>query len=404
MTKAKPKPKAKAQWAHRFAGEAVVPAVDLVANPHNFRKHPKAQRKAMTAALDTVGWIQRVIVNRTTGHVVDGHLRVEEAAARGEDVPVVYVELTEDEERAALLTFDPLGALAQQDNTILDELLADHRALDLDVGRDALIDALYTAVPKDGLTDPDDVPDAPKKPKTKPGDLWALGDHRLLCGDSTEDADIARLMDGERADMVWTDPPYGVNVSGAGGDPIAGDISFTAIPLFFASLDAVLADDAWVYVCGGGANVPLYSKMFEKYFRALPKIIIWDKGRTAVMRANGYHSCYEFIFWAFKKGSGDRWLGPRDSDHADDIWRFRAPGKEREHITQKPTELPARAIGNSCPEGGIVYDPFVGAGGAIIAAERLGRRCYAMEIDPKYVDVCIRRWEEFTGQKAKRLK
>ena len=164
MTKAKPK----TQWEQRFAGEDVVPAADLVANPQNFRRHPKAQRKAMTAALDTVGWIQRVIVNRTTGHIVDGHLRVEEAAERGESVPVVYVDLTEDEERAALLTFDPLGGLAQQDSTILDELLADHRSLDLDTGRGNLIDELYGNVAKEGLTDPDDVPEAPKKPKTKP--------------------------------------------------------------------------------------------------------------------------------------------------------------------------------------------------------------------------------------------
>ena len=131
--KAKPKPKAEGE--RRFGGDDVVPAADLVANPQNFRRHPKAQRRAMTAALDTVGWIQRVIVNRTTGHIIDGHLRVEEAAQRGEDVPVVYVELSEDEERAALLTFDPLGALAQQDSTILDELLADHRSIDRDVGR-----------------------------------------------------------------------------------------------------------------------------------------------------------------------------------------------------------------------------------------------------------------------------
>ncbi len=396
----------KAQWEQRFAGEDVVPAADLVANPQNFRRHPNAQRKAMTAALDTVGWIQRVIVNRTTGHVVDGHLRVEEAAERGEDVPVVYVELSEDEERAALLTFDPLGALAQQDSTILDELLADHRAIDLDVGRGDLIDALYANVPKDGLTDPDDVPDPPKKPKTKVGDLWALGDHRLLCGDATSAEDVGRVLDGAEPNLMVTDPPYGVDYQPEWRDEA---------PLARAdrSLGKVTADDqadwgAAFQLFGGAAAYVWHADRFASVVqRALEAAdlptraqIIWNKGGKYPVSRGHYHWQHEPCWYVARKGVSARWQGGRKETT---VWDIDLVAKDDAtgHSTQKPVECMARPIRN---HEGDVYDPFVGSGTSIIAAEQLGRRCYAMDIDPTYCDVARVRWEQFTGQKAKRVR
>ncbi len=401
MTKAKPKPKT--QWEQRFVGEAVVPAAELVANPQNFRRHPKAQRRAMTTALDTVGWIQRVIVNRTTGHIVDGHLRVEEAAARGEDVPVVYVELSEDEERAALLTFDPLGALAQQDTTILDELLADHRALDLDVGRGDLIDALYANVPKDGLTDPDDVPEPPKKPKTKTGDLWVMGDHRLLCGDSTSAEDVARLLSGAVPNLMVTDPPYGVKYDPEWRDVVLADGADRASGKVLND-DRADWTDTFCLWTGRVAYVWHYWLNPEATLEGLrssgiePRThIVWAKSSPVFSRGH-YRGQHECAWYGVRKSESSGWCGDRSQST---LWQIDSVVNETGHSTQKPVECMARPIRN---HEGDVYDPFVGSGTTIIAAEQLGRRCYAMEIDPTYCDVARLRWEQFTGQKAKRVR
>lgn len=237
------------------------------------------------------------------------------------------------------------------------------------------------------------------------GDLLELGDHRVLCGDSTRIDESARALGGARPDLVFTDPPYGVNVSGKGGNPIAGDISFTAIPLMFDVIDAIRAPKSWCYVCGGQSNLLLYARLFERYFRQLPRVIVWDKGKTAVLRHAGYHSCYELIYYAFGEGGGAQWFGPRDSDHADDIWRISVEdgGDPRVHVTQKPVAVPARAILNSSPPGGLVFEPFSGSGSTLIACERLHRRCVAVEIDPQYCQVVIDRWEAFTGHKATKV-
>jgi len=183
----------------------------LLAHPDNWRTHPKAQREALAGVLDEVGFVAAVIVNRRTGHLVDGHLRVDLALSRGEPaIPVSYVDLSEDEERLVLASFDPIAAMASTDESKLRELLAE-----VSVDSDALaamLAALAPAEPKDGLTDPDDVPEPPDEAITKPGDLWILGDHRLLCGDAGSEADLDRLLDGKTVDLLLTDPPYNVKV------------------------------------------------------------------------------------------------------------------------------------------------------------------------------------------------
>ena len=144
----------------------------------------------------------------------------------------------------------------------------------------------------------------------------------------------------------------------------------------------------------------LYSKLIEEYCRQLPRIIVWDKGRTAVMRHNGYHSCFEFIYYTFMEGGGGTWYGERDSDSADDIWRVRTPNEAngRMHVTEKPVLLPERAIQNSSRHGDIVWEPFSGSGSTLIACENLGRRCRAVEIAPGYVAVALERWATHTGK------
>ena len=179
-------------WANRITGSGEEAPDQLLANPANYRVHPKAQQQALAGVLDQVGWAQNVLVNQRTGHVVDGHLRVALAISRGEpSVPVLYVDLSEDEERLVLASLDPLAAMATTDEAKLRELLAgvsfDSEALA------AMLAALAPAEPKDGLTDPDDVPEPPDEAITQPGDLWLLGDHRLLCGDAGSEADLAEL-------------------------------------------------------------------------------------------------------------------------------------------------------------------------------------------------------------------
>lgn len=245
-------------------------------------------------------------------------------------------------------------------------------------------------------------PAPPTKPTTKPGDLWAMGGHRLLCGDATAEGTYGLLMGDTKADMVWTDPPYGVSFSGAGGKAIEGDITNTAITGFFPLAVARTVPGGAIYMCGGSTNVPLYFKVFELFCRSLPAICVWDKEHF-VLRRHGYHSRFEFIFYGWAPGGGNRteyWFGDRKQP---DIWNVRREPNEF-HPTQKPVPLISIAIERSAPEGGIVLEPFAGSGSAIIACEELGRLCMAVEISPAYCDVIVQRWEALTGKKATRAK
>ena len=211
-------------WANRIVGSGEEAPDQLLANPGNWRTHPKAQREALREVLDTVGYVAQVIVNQRTGHLVDGHLRVEEALSHGQPtIPVLYVDLSEDEERLVLASLDPLAAMATTDEAKLRELLAevsvDSEALA------AMLAALAPAEPKDGLTDPDDVPEPPDEAITKPGDLWLLGEHRLLCGDAGCEADLDRLLDGVTVDLLLTDPPYNVKVEPRSNNAIAAGMA-----------------------------------------------------------------------------------------------------------------------------------------------------------------------------------
>jgi DNA modification methylase len=211
-------------WANRIVGSGEEAPDQLLANPANFRVHPKAQQEALAGVLDQVGWVQNVLVNQRTGHVVDGHLRVALAISRGEPiVPVLYVDLSEDEERLVLASLDPLAAMATTDEAKLRELLAE-----VSVDSEALmamLAGLAPAEPREGLTDPDDIPEPPDEPLTKPGDLWLLGDHRLICGDAGSETDLDRLLAGATVDLLLTDPPYNVRVEPRSNNAIAAGMA-----------------------------------------------------------------------------------------------------------------------------------------------------------------------------------
>ena len=409
MTALEPPP---AVWRNRIVGHAEVAPAELVPNPRNWRTHPADQQRTLTGALGEVGWVAEVLVNRTTGHVVDGHLRVELALARGESsVPVTYVELTEDEERLVLASLDPLAAMATAETEQLAALLsglepADDalRALLDDLAREYKLDGAQA-----GLVDPDDVPALPVEPFVGRGDLYELGDHRLLCGDSTDSADVARLTAGAQADCLWTDPPYGVAYEGktdrrlripnddpeTSDDVIAG--AFRLAPLGPSSPFYVAAP--------AGPRSAAFRAAIASVGWRLHQELVWVKG-TIVLGHSDYQYSHEPILYGYVPGSGRPGRGRHPGSHwygdnsQSSVLEYPKPAANRDHPTAKPVALVAHCLRNSTRPGDVVYEPFAGSGTTLVAAEQLGRRCHAMEIDPRYAQVAIERWQAFTGLEA----
>jgi DNA modification methylase len=403
-------------------GEAA-PA-DLVANPRNWRGHPPAQRDALAGLLDQVGWVQDVVVNRRTGHLVDGHLRVELAQARGEaTVPVVYVDLSEEEEALVLVSLDPLAAMATADPEKLAALLGDAKA------NDEALRAMLTKLGSRagagaaGLTDPDGVPEPPAEPTTRPGDLWVLGNHRLLCGSSAVAADVARLLGGATPGLMVTDPPYGVKLDMEWRDRAGANSLGPAQSSYMQRKDGhqnttISGDDKadWsdafelvpslrvAYVWHASAFTIEVGLGLRRIGFDLRQMLVWKKPHFVLSRTH-YHFEMEPAWYAVREGESAKWIGSRDQSN---VWQAASPkqlmaGSTEEkfdHPTQKPLVCMETPVANhDFPE---VYEPFGGSGTTLIACERQRRRCFAMELDPKYCDVIVARWEAFTGKKAER--
>lgn len=384
-------------WRNRIVGSGTEAPDQLVANPLNWREHPPAQREALRGSLNTVGWVQQVLVNRVTGNVVDGHARVEEALSRQEsEVPVLYVELSPEEEATVLATLDPISAMATTNDERLTELLADVNVDD--AGLQRLLDDLAGVKVKAGLTDPDEVPAVAEEPYVKAGELWLLGDHRLLCGDATKAEDAKRL--GPKGALMYADPPYGM----------ALDADFTTMIGIgqgkrYDNLigDQEPFDPSHLFALYQAPEVILWGA--DYYAERLPSRndgswFVWDK-----MGAEGPNDNYDKMF-----GSNFE-LAWSQQRHKRALVRVLWKGifglsaedtKARVHPTQKPTELARWFIERFTKTTDVVLDPYLGSGSTLIAAEQLGRRCYAMEIDPRYVQVAIERWQAFTGKEAQR--
>jgi len=394
-------------WRNRIVGAGEEDPGQLVANPANWRLHPGPQRDALRGSLSEIGWVQQVMVNRRTGFIVDGHARVEEALTRNErTVPVLYVDLDPEEEALVLATLDPIGAMAGRDDAQLTELLSG-LAVD-DEGLAALLADLAPHKGTVGLTDPDDVPDVADDSGIKRGDLFALGDHRLLCGDATEASSYERLMAGDRAGMVFTDPPWNVAI-GQDSNPrhrqrvgLVNDnqdaASFRAFLDGFASAATDILDGD-IYFVLGASEWPTLDLALRGAGLHWSATIIWVKDQFVLGRSK-YHRRYEPIWYGWRADGRSSFGEDRSLD---DVWEVPRPRRSPEHPTMKPVELVIRAITASATPGKGILDPFVGSGTTLIAAEQTGRRCYAMEIDPRYVAVAIKRWEEFTGRTAERV-
>lgn len=424
-------------WENRIVGNGFEDPAQLLANPQNFRLHPAHQKEALNGVLNEIGWIQEVIVNTTTGHLIDGHLRVELAMQRGEKVPVKYVELTQQEERIALASIDPISALATQDQAMLDQLIEDIGTVH-DDSLSEFLDSLMSdasdqleEVEEDGLIDDDEAPEVTEEPVVKLGDIWILGDHRLACGDSIDVHTIERLMDGEQADMLWIDPPYNVDYEGSNGKKIDNDnMSDGQFRQFLRDLltscSMVMKAGAPFYIAHADSEGYNFRGAAREAGLDTKQCLIWVKN-AFVMGRQDHHWQHEPILYGWKPGAAHKWYGERNKSTVLDerpkvsemdraalmayvrelrnaigtsIVEAEKPKANDAHPTMKPVSLIIHQLKNSSRRGDIVIDFCGGSGSTLIAAEKTGRKARLCELSPKYAQVIVERWQEFTGQDA----
>lgn len=404
------------KYANRIVSSGIMNPADIKANPQNWRKHPASQGKALDEVLGTVGWIQEVIINKTTGNLIDGHLRVETAIKNKEtEIPVKYVELTEDEERIALATFDPISAMAEQDADMLKQLLADIESEEVDVtqffGEDVLPKIEHTEEELEA------VPEVPKVAKTKRGDMYQLGEHVLMCGDSTNADDVKKLMGGGYvvADMAFYSPPYAIGKSAClnsnkhvskyiEGDYVDDGSDWDR--LLRESTRNAIESCKYVFInvqMLANNKVKLVDWLYE-YRDKMCDVAIWHKNNPApAMAKKTMDSGFEFIF-IFSKISSSRAIGTRDfRGCVRNVYQSNARGNNEFsniHGATFPIGLPAYFIGNFTNPRETVLDLFGGTGSTLIACEDTGRKCRMMELAPEYCDVIVERWEKLTGKKA----
>jgi len=383
------------------------PIGEVRPSPRNVRLHSERQLDQIRQSLREYGWTTAVLVDED-GQIIAGHGRVEAAKREGlTEIPVaVAAGWTETQRRAYALADNRIPLNAAWDGAALGIELGELSGLGVDLGTlgfddQEIGDALHPGT--DGLTDPDEVPDEPLDPVSRPGDVWILGSHRLLCGDATVAADVAMALAGGQPHLMVTDPPYGVNY-----EPkwrAAAGVNNNR-----QKLGEVLNDDradwrsAWVLFPGEVAYVwhaTLFSKEVQESLEAcefkVRSQIIWAKDRFALSRG-GYHWQHEPCWYAVRKGGTGHWAGDRSQST---LWQIAARDDSGlGHGTQKPVECMRRPIANNSTPGDAVYEPFSGSGTTIIAAEMTGRACIAIELKPGYVDVAIDRWQRFTGRQV----
>jgi DNA modification methylase len=320
--------------------------------------------------------------------------------------------LTETKRRALVLADNRLALNAGWDEEMLRVELESIRddGFDLDVlgfTEDELADLLRDPEQvQEGNTDEDAVPDAPDEAITKPGDVWILGEHRLLCGDATQIESVEKVLAGGLADMVFTDPPYNVNYGATMKDKIRGKKRKIANDNLGADFERFLRDalvnilavtKGGVYVCMSSSELHTLHQAFTESGGHWSTFVIWAKN-TFTMGRSDYQRQYEPILYGWKDGTDHFWCGARDQG---DVWFVKKPVSNDLHPTMKPVELVERAIRNSSKGRDTVLDPFGGSGTTLITCEKTGRQARLIELEPKYCDVIVARWQEFTGQKAR---
>ncbi len=381
----------------------------LTLDPANVRRHPANNLDAIKASLTRFGQQRPVLVN-DKGIIIAGNGTVMAAKALGWDhINIVRTALQGSEATAYAIADNRTAELAEWDDDALAQQLAALQIEDEELARAAGFTEKEIAALAEATVEvqEDEVPEAPVDPITKPGDLWLLGEHRLLCGDSTNGEDVERLMDGAKAQMMFTDPPYGVKYEGGhfhSGDVtikrkrerLAGDETADIYARFLPICLKVIDGPCYLWFADSMA-LPVYQAIHD-CGGIISALIIWHKTNATYAAMNAqYKQRHEPLLYFKAKGSTLRWAGPTD---ACTIWEFKRDGQNEFHPTQKPVSLAAHAMHNHAANS--VADFFCGSGSTLIAAEQLGRKCYGMEISPAYCDVIVKRWETLTGKKAQR--
>jgi DNA modification methylase len=378
----------------------------------NPRTHSDAQIEQIAASMVEFGWTNPVLVDEQGG-ILAGHGRLLAARKLGlAEVPVIRFEhLSEAQKRAYLIADNQLALQAGWDDALLAEELAwlrDER-FDLDlIGFDATeLERLLALADGEAASDDseDEVPEPPEEPVSRPGDLWILGNHRLLCGDATVLADIERVLGGQLADMTFCDPPYNVDYANSPKDKLRGKHRPILNDDLGSGFEAFLLDACGnilsvtkgaVYVCMSSSELHTLHRAFATAGGKWSTFVIWAKNTFTLGRAD-YQRQYEPILYGWKEGIDHYWCGARDQG---DVWFFDKPTRNDLHPTMKPVALVERAIRNSSKSRDIVLDPFGGSGSTLIACEKTGRQARVIELDRKYCDVIVRRWQEFSGGAA----
>ncbi|ENG0235924.1 site-specific DNA-methyltransferase [Burkholderia multivorans] len=390
------------------------PTGKLLPYARNARTHSDEQVAQIAASIAEFGFTNPILAG-SDGVIVAGHGRLAAAQKLGlEVVPVVVLDhLSPTQRRALVIADNRIAENAGWDDAMLRIEIAALQDDDFDLSltgfdADALAELMAGEEPDtEGETDDDAVPEVSETPVSRPSDVWLLGGHRLLCGDSTLAESYERLLEGEQVDMVFTDPPYNVNYANSAKDKMRGkDRAILNDNLGDGFYDFLLAAlTPTVAHCRGGIYVAMSSSeldVLQAAFRAAgghwSTFIIWAKNTFTLGRAD-YQRQYEPILYGWPEGVQRHWCGDRDQG---DVWQIKKPQKNDLHPTMKPVELVERAIRNSSRPGNMVLDPFGGSGTTLIAAEKSGRLARLIELDPKYVDVIVRRWQDWTGKQATR--
>jgi DNA modification methylase len=380
----------------------------LIPYARNSRTHSDEQVAQIAASIKEFGWTNPILVDGEAG-IIAGHGRLAAARKLGmKKIPVIELShLSPTQKKALIIADNKLALNAGWDNDMLalefEELEIEGFDLALTGFGEDERDALKPEQVTEGLTDEDAVPDVPVEPKTKPGDIYQLGKHRLMCGDSCSITDMEKLCDGQPVDMWLTDPPYNVAYEGKTKDALKiqndsmGDDQFRQfLRDAYVAADMVMKSGAVFYIWHADSEGYNFRGAAQDAGWKVRQCLIWKKS-TMVMGRQDYHWKHEPCLYGWKDGAGHLWSADRKQTT---ILEFDKPSRNGEHPTMKPVELFEYQMLNNTKGGDIVLDSFGGSGTTMIAAEKNGRYARLMELDPKYCDVIVKRWEDFTGKKA----
>jgi len=382
----------------------LLPIDELIPYTNNARTHSKEQITKIRSSLREFGFVNPVLIDKDK-NIIAGHGRCEAAKAEGiKEVPCVMVEhLTEAQKKAYIIADNKLALDAGWDNEILAVELESLKDLNFDVEltgfNAAEIDDLFSNIHDKEVSDDDFDVDAAleEEPISKQGDLWLLGRHRLVCGDSTKAETYETLMDGKKANLVVTDPPYGVSYNGSQGtiqnDNLKDDEFYQFLLDAFTNMENHMANDASIYVFHADTKGHIFRKAFQDAGFYLSGVCQWVK-QSLVLGRSPYQWKHEPCLFGWKKKGKHKWYAGRAETT---VWEFDKPSKNNLHSTMKPVPLLAYPIKNSSLTNSIVLEPFGGSGSTWIACEQTDRICYGSEFDERFVDVILKRYIEHVG-------